>query len=122
MWICACVVPSTSLVVNVSSVAGVITILAIATFFIQAFFANIFSLPADLFSREKVASVFGLNTMSGSLAGFFTVQLAGYIVEHYSYSPVFLLVAFLLPIAALLAQVLVHPETAMRDKLAAASA
>ena len=121
MWICACVVPFTSLVVGVSSVVGVIAILAIATFFIQAFFANIFSLPADLFSREKVASVFGLNTMAGTLAGSFTVQLAGYIVERYSYSPVFLMVALLLPIAAFLTQVLVPREPTMSGELATAS-
>jgi MFS transporter, ACS family, aldohexuronate transporter len=118
MWICALIVPFTSLVVNVMSVAGVIAILGIATFFIQAFFANIFTLPADLFSREKVASVFGLNTMSGTLAGFFTVQLAGYIVERYSYGPVFLMVAFLLPAAALLTQVLVSSEPTGHGELA----
>jgi ACS family hexuronate transporter-like MFS transporter len=118
MWVCAAIVPFTSLVVLATSVAAVIATLAIATFFIQGFFANIFTLPADLFPREKVASVFGLNTMSGTLAGFFTIQLAGYIVERYSYTPVFVLVAFLLPIAALLTQWLVSPESAVRGQLA----
>lgn len=117
MWICACVVPFTSLIVNdIASVAGVIAILGITTFFIQGFFANIFALPADLFPREQVASVFGLNTMSGTLAGFFTVQLGGYIVERFSYTPVFVFVALLLPAGALLTQWLVPSEAAARDQ------
>ena len=111
MWACACVVPFTSLVVGVSSVAAVLALLAIATFFIQGFFANVFSLPADLFPHQKVASVFGLNTMAGGLAGFLTVQGAGYLVDRFSYVPVFLTVAFFLPAGALCAQLLVPSGT-----------
>ena len=65
-------------------------------------------MPADLFPPEKVASVFGLNTMAGGLGGFFCVQAAGYIVERFSFVPVFFGVAFFLPIAALCTLALVR--------------
>lgn len=97
MWVSAIVVPFTTFVVSATSVAGVLALLAVATFFIQAFFSNVFALPADLFPREKVASVVGLNTMAGSLAGSFAILAAGYVVERYSYVPAFVAMAFFLP-------------------------
>jgi nitrate/nitrite transporter NarK len=124
MWIAASLVlvtgMTTGVVLNTAGVTATIALLGLATFFIQAFFANIFSLPADLFSPEKVASVFGLNTMAGGLGGFFCVQAAGYMVERFSYVPVFFGVAFFLPMAALCTLVLVGstvpaPTTAHAD-------
>jgi hypothetical protein len=97
MWVSALVVPFTTFVVKATSVAGVLALLAVATFFIQAFFSNVFALPAVLFPREKVASVVGLNTMAGSLAGSFAILAAGYVVQRYSYVPAFVAMAFFLP-------------------------
>lgn len=107
MWICACVVPFTSLVVKVYGLAAVLAILAIATFFFQAYSANLFALPADLFPHERVGSVVGLNVMCNTLAAIAVVQFTGHIVERFSYTPVFILVAFLLPAACLSSQWLV---------------
>jgi len=122
LWVAACIVPFTSFVVKTSSEAAVLTLLAIATFFAQAFFANVFTLPSDIFPREKVASVVGLNVMTGSLSGSLTIWSAGYIVQRFSYGPLFLLVAFFLPIGALCAQTLVRSETRVRETLQTASA
>lgn len=122
MWVCACVVPLTSLVVKVSSVAAVLTLLAIATFFMQGYFANLFSLPADLFPPGRVASVFGLNTMAGTLAGFLTVQASGHIVERFSYIPLFVGIAFFLPMGALCTQMLVRSKRFVPEELPAARA
>ena len=119
MWFAAGIVlatgMTTGIVLNTASVATTIALLGLATFFIQAFFANIFSLPADLFPTEKVASVFGLNTMAGGLGGFFCVQAAGYIVERFSYVPVFFGAAFFLPMAALCTLVLVRSTLPVAD-------
>jgi ACS family hexuronate transporter-like MFS transporter len=112
MWLAASAVLvtgiTTGVVLNTAGVTATIALLGLATFFIQAFFANIFSLPADLFPPEKVASVFGLNTMAGGLGGFFCVQAAGYMAERFSFVPVFFGVALFLPMAALCTLVLVR--------------
>ncbi|HKV04874.1 MAG TPA: MFS transporter [Candidatus Acidoferrales bacterium] len=110
MWVCACVLPFTSLAVRVSSVWAVLTLLAIATFFMQGYFANLFSLPADLFPREKVASVFGLNSMAGTLCALVMIQATGYVVGRFSYVPVFAAIAFCLPLGAICTQVLVRQK------------
>lgn len=120
MWVCACVLPFTSLVVRVSSLAAVLTLLATATFFMQGYFANIFSLPADLFPPGRVASVFGLNSMAGTLSALLTVHATGYIVERFSYVPLFVGMAFFLPLGALCAQMLVRPKHSGQDELRAA--
>ncbi len=76
----------------------------------QGYFANLFALPADLFPKGRVASVFGLNSMAGTLAAIMMIQGAGYIVEHFSYVPVFVAIAFCLPLGALCTQLLVRPN------------
>ncbi len=119
LWVSACIVPFTCFVVKASSDFAVLALLGIATFFAQAFFANIFSLPADLFPREKVGSVVGLNVMAGSLAGSLTIWSAGHIVQRFSYGPLFLLVAFFLPAGALCAQLLVRSEAPVPERLRA---
>ena len=121
MWICACVVPITSFAVKVSSVWASLMLLAIAMFFMQGYFANLFSLPADLFPREKVASVFGLNSMAGTIFALLTIQATGYVVERFSYVPAFFAVAFCLPIGALCAQLFVDSKRSVTAELAAKS-
>ena len=114
MWICACIVPFTSFVVKVPGVAGVLAILAIATFFMEAFFANLFALPADIFPHERVASVVGVSVMCNSFAAIVVMQFIGHVVERFSYTPVFVLVAFLLPAGALSIQWLVTGKQDLR--------
>ena len=96
--------------------------IAVATFFIQGFFANIFSLPADLFPHERVASVFGLCTMTGTLGGVLTVQGAGYIVERFSYAPLFLGMTLFLPLAAFFAQMLARAQGQEAERMSTARA
>ncbi len=115
LWICAAVVPFTSFVVMAHSVTAVLATLAIATFFTSGFSANSFAMPADIFPSQRVASVAGLNAMFNNLAAIAAMQLAGHVVERFSYTPVFVVIAFLLPAGAACAQWLVpsEPETAL---------
>jgi ACS family hexuronate transporter-like MFS transporter len=107
MWVSACIVPFTSFfVVRVPGLAAVLTFLAVATFFIQAFFSNLHALPADLFPHERVASVAGLTTMFSIVAAIATVQFTGHAVDR-SFAPAFALVAFFLPAGAVCAQWLI---------------
>lgn len=110
MWLAACIVPFTSFVVKAQGLAAVLTILAVATFLMQAFFANLFALPADIFTPERVGSVVGLNVACNYFAAIAMIQYTGHIVERVSYTPVFTLVAFFLPAGAVCAQWLVPSD------------
>ena len=111
MWACAAVVPFTALIVKAYSLATVLTTLALAVFFIQAYNSNLFALPADIFAPGRVASVVGLNVMCNALAAIGVIQFTGHVVERFSYTPVFLLVAFLLPAGSICAHFMVSSTT-----------
>src|SRR5262249_31680663 len=101
MWICAAIVPFTSFVVRAYSLPVVLAMLGIATFFIQGFFANLFALPTDLFPSSKVARVVGINVTFNYLMAFFVPKFTGYVFKKFSYTQVFILVAFFLLLGAI---------------------
>lgn len=51
--------------------------------------ASMLSLPADVFPKNAVASVYGLASMGSGFGGMVFTLLTGWVVEHYSYTPVF---------------------------------
>ncbi len=59
--------------------------------------ANLQTLPTDLFRRHEVGTVSGFSGMGGALAGAVANLGTGYVVQHFSYSPVFLLAGILHP-------------------------
>ena len=44
---------------------------------------------ADAFSKESVASVWGLASMGAGFGGMLFTLIAGWLIQHYSYTPVF---------------------------------
>ncbi len=52
--------------------------------------ANMLSLPADVFPKNAVASVYGLASMGSGFGGMLFTLITGWVVDHYSYTPVFL--------------------------------
>jgi MFS transporter, ACS family, aldohexuronate transporter len=110
LWICACIVPFTSFVVKATSLPAVLAMLAVATFFIQGFFANLFAMPTDIFPSSKVASVVGINISFNYMMAILVTQFTGLVVEKISYTPAFVLVAFFLPLGAICAQWLIPSQ------------
>jgi len=51
--------------------------------------ASMLALPADVFEKSAVASVFGLASMGSGFGGMVFTLITGWVVEHYSYTPVF---------------------------------
>jgi ACS family hexuronate transporter-like MFS transporter len=52
--------------------------------------ANMLSIPADVFPKNAVASVYGLASMGSSAGGMVFTLITGWAVDHYSYTPVFI--------------------------------
>ena len=52
--------------------------------------ASMLTLPADVFPKNAVASVYGLASMGSGFGGMLFTLLTGWAVEHYSYTPVFI--------------------------------
>jgi ACS family hexuronate transporter-like MFS transporter len=52
--------------------------------------ANMLSFPADVFPKSTVASVYGLASMGAGLGGMLFTLITGWVVDRYSYTPVFI--------------------------------
>jgi ACS family hexuronate transporter-like MFS transporter len=52
--------------------------------------ANMLTIPSDVYSRNAVASVYGLASMGSGFGGMLFTLITGWVVDHYSYTPVFI--------------------------------
>jgi ACS family hexuronate transporter-like MFS transporter len=83
------------------------SLICFGLFAIQVKGAAFFTLPTDLFPANRVATVWGVFGAVGSLGGSLLGLLAGYLIQGTGYESVFLLIASLHLISALLLQILV---------------
>lgn len=75
-----------------------------------AWITNCVTLPIDVFPASAVGSVQGLIGTGGSLGGAISTGIIGYLVTHFSYTPVFTMMSFLHPLAFLMIAMLL-PST-----------
>src|SRR5262249_5165427 len=100
MLIVACLMPIAALAVFTSHVVLAIALISLATAGHQAWTANLFTIPSDIFPKETVASVVGIGGCAGGFGGFlFSAILPGYVVSYFGYIPMFVLAGILHPIA-----------------------
>jgi MFS transporter, ACS family, hexuronate transporter len=64
--------------------------------------ANLLTLPADLFGSNEVATASGFSGMGGAIGGILANLGTGYIVSHFTYTPVFVLAGLMHPLALLI--------------------
>jgi len=67
-----------------------IALVSIAMFGYTGCLANMLTLPADVFPKNAVGSVYGLASMGSGFGGMVFTLTTGWVVEHYSYTPVFI--------------------------------
>ena len=51
--------------------------------------ANMLAMPADVFPGNAVGSIWGLASMGAGFGGMLFAAITGWVVDHYSYTPVF---------------------------------
>jgi ACS family hexuronate transporter-like MFS transporter len=73
--------------------------IAVVLFGFQSWISNVQTLPSDYFPEDAVGSVMGLGGVGAGLGAMVLTQTTGFVVEHYSYTPI-LITAGLLPILA----------------------
>ena len=89
-------------VVTAAGDAVAIGAISLIAFGFQAWIVNIHTIPSDCFPKQDVGSVFGIGGTSAGIASMSITLLIGYIVDHFSYTPVFVLVGIMSPLAAAL--------------------
>jgi ACS family hexuronate transporter-like MFS transporter len=73
--------------------------------------ANMLSFPADVFPKSAVGSVYGLASMGSGFGGMLFTLITGWVVERYSYTPVFFGFGILPLICATILWTLLGPLT-----------
>ena len=85
-------------VVNTTSDAIAIAAISLIAFAFQSWIVNVLTLPSDCFPRQDVGSVAGIGGMSAGIASIMFTLLVGWIVDNFSYQPVYVLVGLMGPL------------------------
>ena len=86
----------------VSSASGCIALISIATFGYTGALANLLAVPGDVFPRGAVASIWGFASMGAGFGGMIFSLVTGWLVQHYSFQPTFVLFGIIPLISACL--------------------
>jgi MFS transporter, ACS family, hexuronate transporter len=78
-----------------ASVSAAFLLIGVAIMADNFLSANMFGAITDLFPEQSVGRATGLTGVAGGLSGLLFPLLTGTIVDHHSYGPVFLMVAFM---------------------------
>ena len=95
MWIGAILVIPVIFCLYIQSAFWAIALISMALFFTQFKQSSLFTLPVDLFESKNAATVWGISGSAGSFGAMLFTPLIGWLIDNVSYSPVFVIVAFL---------------------------
>jgi MFS transporter, ACS family, hexuronate transporter len=90
-----------ALVVGTRSDALALTGISIIAFCFQSWIVNVLTIPSDCFPRQDVGSVAGIGGTAAGIASICFTLLVGWIVDNFSYTPVYLIVGAMGPTGAL---------------------
>jgi ACS family hexuronate transporter-like MFS transporter len=77
--------------------------------------ANLMTLPADLFRGCEVGTAAGFSGMGGAVGGSIANLATGYVVSHFSYSPMFVWAGLMHPLAFLIVWRYLPPSATPRE-------
>ncbi len=104
--------PASIIIAFSSSSTLVLALICAITFCHQVWKTNLMTMTNDIYPVQTVGSVSGIVSLGSGLGGVLFMNLTGRIVEAFSYNSLFVLMAFLHPLAYLLCRILVRPESA----------
>lgn len=103
MVVSALLIPTgVAIVLNAPSDAVAIGAISLIAFAFQSWIVNVHTIPSDTFPKQDVGSVFGIGGMFAGIASMLFQPLIGYLADQGSYTPVYLLVGAMAPLAAVL--------------------
>ena len=89
-------------VVTAASDAIAIASISLIAFAFQSWIVNMHTIPSDCFPKQDVGSVFGIGGTAAGIASMLFTLLVGYVVDQWSYTPVFIMVGVMGPLGAVL--------------------
>ena len=101
---------------SIGSAALCIALISVATFGYSGALANLLAVPGDVFPKETVASVWGFASMGAGFGGMIFSLVTGWLVDHYSFQPVFELFGVIPLVAACLVWMLPREVQSAADR------
>lgn len=94
MLLCALCILPIWFAQDVSTVWGAVLLIGVATAGHQAFSANLYTLPSDIFPSSAVGTVIGFGGTVGAIGGMAMAKFTGYLLDvTHSYAPLFAIAA-----------------------------
>lgn len=94
-----CITPAAVFATRVSEAWMAIGLTCAVTFAHGLWISNLLTLPTDMFRASRVGTASGLTGMGGAVGGMIANLGTGYLVQNYSYQPVFLMAGLMHPLA-----------------------
>jgi ACS family hexuronate transporter-like MFS transporter len=92
MAVCCALMPIAAMSVLAPNAVLTVALVSLATAGHQGWSCNLFTTVSDVFPKPAIASVTGIGGAFGGLGGvLFSSLLPGYIVSHFGYTPIFLI-------------------------------
>lgn len=102
MTIAAVFIPCSTLVPLVEAKTAMFVLVSIIALAHMTWIVTLTTLAVDLFPARRLGSIFGVIAAGSGLGGMLFTNLVGRLVTHFSYSPVFVIMGCLHPLALLL--------------------
>lgn len=110
---CALLMPVSLLVPGGSAVTAIAAI-SVVTFAHMAWKTNLMTISNDIYPVGVIGTVSGMIAFGSGVGGTLFTNLTGQVVQHYSYTAIFILMGFLHPVAYLVVRVLVRERSVPR--------
>lgn len=94
-----CITPVAVMAPRVPAAWMAIAVTCAITFAHGLWISNLLTLPTDMFRASRVGTASGLSGMGGAVGGMIANLGTGYLVQNYSYQPVFLMAGLMHPVA-----------------------
>lgn len=107
IWIGAILVLAALPAASAPSAGMALALIAVAMFAIQFKASSMFTLPADLFPPRDVGTIWGLYGAVGSFGGMAFSALAGWTIDNYSWTPLFVAAGLMHIVSAVLINIFV---------------
>ena len=97
----ALLMPAGIFAVRAESAMTALALMCVVLFAFQVWINNVQTLPSDFFPKSAVASVAGLGGMGAGIGSMIFIFTTGWVVDHFSYTPVFTAAGLLGPLGTI---------------------
>ena len=98
--------------VYLNNIFWVMTVISLGAYAMQFWGGNLDTLPTDLFPSQQVAQVVGFGGLMGAVGGVLFTAFTGFVVTHYSYTPIWIASGMTYPVGLIIMYLLLRQGSA----------